>query len=370
MGTYIVVFTISTLLFAITPKIKKEQRIYIELISVFLLCFVAGMRDISVGTDTFVYFRPISEAAISSSNARDYFSFTWYPNTWSQKIVSQYELGFTLLVYIVGHLTKSIFAIQFVVQFLIIYPIYYVIKRSNDIPLWLGMLVFDLLLFNPSLNMIRQSVAMSFVFLGLFFYSKKKLKQAIISICIAVSFHSSGLIGILILFLYTFIKNGKAKGRLFRNWNLFLAIVAGCLFLIINNVVANILSSTSLWRFAGYIAGEVEFMPNQLINRLPPLLMLLYSIIKDRQNSENKEFYFAIFVYSLIFSQFTSVNSFGGRIGQYFSMFGVVSYPSTVNGYRHKVIVSLILILYLIFYWWFYYVFGNTGETMPFMWMV
>lgn len=370
MGIYILTFITTTLLFAVSSKIKKNQRVYIEVIGLLLLCSIAGLRAASVGTDTTAYFRPICNAAISSTGFKEYLSYSWYINSWSPRTVSQYEIGFVLFVYIVGAISKSVFFIQFCVQCLIVLPIYYVVKKCNKIPLWFSMIVFELLFYNESFNMIRQSIAMSFIFSCVYLWSINKRKQSFIFLITAISFHSSAIIGFIIIGLFEFVKKGKRRNRVIYNFNLFLAIAFGFSFLFLNNIIANFLQHTSLNRFAGYILGNVELMPNQILIRLPLLILFgVTYITKSYKKIENFDFYFLSLIYCIILSQFTSVNTFGGRISQYFSEIGIISYPFITVNLKYKKITTILLLLYLGVYWFYYYIYSGSGETIPYVFL-
>ena len=141
MTIYLVVFFISTVLFKIADKMKKEQRIYVDLIGIFILCLLAGFRYELVGTDTSGYIQPMIKAAISSDNINDYFKYTWMTG-FAKKSVTNYEVGYTLIVYLFSHTFKSIVVTQTVLEFLIVFPIYYALRLKEDVPIWFGMFVF------------------------------------------------------------------------------------------------------------------------------------------------------------------------------------------------------------------------------------
>lgn len=68
--------------------------------------------------------------------------------------------------------------------------------------------------------------------------------------------------------------------------------------------------------------------------------------------------------FDLLMAQFTSVNSFAGRIGLYFSMFEIQAFPLIYDKSRRKIIVFMCLIGYMLFYWWFYYVLNGANATV------
>ena len=72
---------------------------------------------------------------------------------------------------------------------------------------------------------------------------------------------------------------------------------------------------------------------------------------------------------SIVLLQLTAVNSYGGRLAEYFMCFGILSYPMACKKDRRTKAYTAILIGYLLYYWLFYYAYGNSGETIPYKMM-
>jgi hypothetical protein len=258
-------------------------------------------------------------------------------------------------------------------QLFIIVPVYIVLKRRKEVPLWLGMLVYVLVFFNLSLNVIRQSVSMSFLLLSTQFWSEDKKKISIIALLIGTMFHISGWIGLLILAIYSFVQKERKNtlrlmGRVVdqRYANMIIVVLVSIAFLFGANLVAELLRKTGLGRFALYIAGDIKFMPNQLIKLLPPLVIMFINFKNFDKYSDQGRFYLTLLLLSIILLQFTSVNVFGGRIAEYFMYFGILSYPAACRCKSNSKLTTAVMIGYLLFYWFYYYGFNNSGETIPY----
>ena len=259
---------------------------------------------------------------------------------------------------------------QTLLQFLVIFPVYKAIKKQGSIPLWFGMLIFDCLLFNHSLNMIRQSVAMSFVLLSFIYWTEGLKKKAVVLIVLATSFHLCGVIGLLIIFLYDFVvkdyKNGK-KNKILRNRNFNIALMVGITLVLIANIIANILSQFGITRFLMYISGAVTIMPNQIIVRALGLILFLYNFKKISKNTNQESyFYLLMILYEILVSQFAGVNEYSLRIAQMFTVFDTISYPMACKYSKYKRVNTILMIMYLIFYWYFYFVLAGTAQTIPY----
>ena len=371
MAIYIAVFTASTILFKIGDYTKKKQRVFLDIIAILLLCLLAGFRSEMIGTDTRGYIQSMIKGAISSDSIKEFFQFSWGPS-YSLKTPLDYEIGYTLVVYFASKIFKSIVVTQTILEMLVVLPIYCALRKKEDVPIWFGMLVFMLQFFNGSMNLNRQAIAMSFMLLAITYWMKDDKKKCILFLICAVLFHTSGLLGIAIIVLYEYV--GKDRSSRLKTFNvstnymnMVIAIAAGVIALIGIRLVAAILTQLGLSYYTAYILGDIHFMPNQVINVLPPIIMLVFSI-KNFQNDKNEcVFYVVMMAYTIIAGQFTSVNAFGGRIRLYFMIFAIFSYPLVCKYSKHKLIMGSAMVAYLMFYWWFYYVLQGVDQTVPYV---
>ena len=127
MIVYIIGFSVSTLLFYFSNKVVKKQQWIIISIALMIPCLIAGFRADSVGTDVKRYLVQMTDAAISSNGIKDYLNNSWYM-IWQNLYVSDYEYGFSFLVYIVAKLFKNIYAVQFFIQAFTVVPIYFALR--------------------------------------------------------------------------------------------------------------------------------------------------------------------------------------------------------------------------------------------------
>lgn len=122
------------------------------------------MRADTIGTDVKVYVEPLYNAAKQSTGFSSYMNQRWYV-IWRYMYVSKFEIGFTTLVYLIVKFGGSLGTVLFLIHALIVAPIYFGLKRMDKkYPIWLGMLVFYLMFYNTSLNMMRQWIAMAILF--------------------------------------------------------------------------------------------------------------------------------------------------------------------------------------------------------------
>lgn len=377
---YIAVFLMSC--FLIWLSVKSPSRNVGKLlafIAILLPCILAGMRADTIGTDVKVYVEPMYNAAKQSTNFSSYMSQRWYV-IWRYMYVDKFEIGFTTLVYLIEKLGGSLGTVLFFIHVLIVAPVYLGLKKMNKpYPVCLGMLVFYLLFYNTSLNMMRQWIAMSILFYGLSYLITNEKKKYFITIVVACLFHTSALIGVGIYFLYIYSQMQReyikiANFRLSDSLAPVKVFVYGCIVLLSLNVIAVLLRTFGLARYVGYIqgSGSIYLMPNQIVLRLPIIILFIIRWKKMLAEDELTPFYGSMIVLDLLASQLISINVYAFRIASFFSEYNMLSYSALVYAgnrkYRTNRYVALLYVLaYMVYYWIYYYVITGTHATFPYM---
>lgn len=323
---YIVFFLISCFLIWLSEKSSSRYiGKLLAFIAILLPCILAGMRADTIGTDLRVYVEPMYNAAKQSTSFSSYMDQRWYV-IWRYMYVNKFEIGFTTLVYLIEKLGGSLGTVLFFIQALILAPIYLGLKRmKKSYPVYLGMLVFYLLFYNTSLNMMRQWIAMSILFYGLSYLITNEKKKYFITIVVACLFHTSALMGVVIYFLYMYsqkqreyikIANFKLSGSLAP----VKVFIYGCIVLLSLNVIAVLLRTFGLAKYAGYIQGNgsIYLMPNQIILRLPIIILLIIRWRRILTEDELTPFYGSMLVLDLLASQLISINVYAFRIASFF----------------------------------------------------
>lgn len=368
MIPYLITFFISISSFAFSSKNKEKLiKIIFTIIGITSLCVLAGIRSSSIGTDTSGYLFPLINGALTSNSYKEFSEYSWYIHGYIYRITSDFEFGFTLYIYLISKVFNSTFWVLFFIELLITLPIYFSIKKFvGEKYLWLSFVVYCLLFYNLSFNMIRQCIAMGFVMLAISNLNSNKKIIAIVYILIGMLFHLSSIVGLGIVVIYLLINSNKVS--LSSKIKTFFLIFIGILLLVFSNFFVDLLNLIGLGKYSGYIDGNVHLMINQIIAYSP---ILFFSILLFKNNSNKKyAFLFVCFIYALILLQFTSVNSFGGRIAYYFLyllLFFIPYLNGIIKNRNYKLLFNIIIIAYCCFYWWFFYAYGGIGETVPFV---
>ena len=88
-----------------------------------------------------------------------------------------------------------------------------------------------------------------------------------------------------------------------------------------------------------------------------------------KKNIENSYVLLAIFIYSIIIEQFTSVNVYAARIAFTFSIFNCLFFPMILkfNKYKYKDLFNMGYICYLLIFWYYFFVYCGGSETVPYV---
>lgn len=207
---YLLVFAMSIFIAAMACRSKIQIVHFLGLLcSIIPLCTLAGFRDETIGVDVLAYplqslshtkGMPVSEIFLFDGLLEPgYLFLAWLVNLYDGQLS-------TLLL-----LTQIIITLCFYIGF-------YRIRQY--VPIWLSIMLYCFLFYNMGLNMMRQSLGMSVVFLGFtfllpdlgLFSNQKPKKQDIIKylsfVFIAFCFHKSAVVSVILLpiFYYRNIK--------------------------------------------------------------------------------------------------------------------------------------------------------------------
>ena len=164
MYIYLICFFTSCLFLMLSEKYNKNKVVHniLVIIALFLPCLLAGMRAETIGTDVQVYLKPIYNCANMAETFSEFLNMKI-----NLLVVADFERGFSSLVYLITKIFGNIQFVFFFVELCIILPIYKGLKKIKsfeDSKIWLSMLVFYLMSYNRTLNVMRQYVCIAIIF--------------------------------------------------------------------------------------------------------------------------------------------------------------------------------------------------------------
>lgn len=296
----------------------------------FLLFLMAALRASSIGNDTANYLRIYT--IIQKGN---------FIEGWEER----FEPGYLIL----NRLLASFFQEQqiiLLVTSIIIYGgfLYFIVKFSSNV--WLSVFLFITLgYFGQSLNTIRLCIAYSILLFSYSFLRKKQFITFVIIVLLATMFHRTAII----FLLAYFVQNIKLNKWIFGIWVIFTATVT-----IYMQVFLDILFK--IYPTFQYYIGTNYVSSGKLASILYLLIWLLVLIFglaiqwKKRGETISKDISIMTFFMMIAVSIYSFSLRFNllDRIAQFFSMFGIVYIPNTlelIKSKRKKYILTMIIVM-------------------------
>ena len=367
---YILMFAISLFLLWLSLKIKnKAIRVVLTLMSLLLPCVMAALRGLSVGTDTKGYVLSLYQDARNANSYQELVSF-------SKAVYYSVDHAYLFINYLVAKCGFSFPTLLFVIQCLIVLPIFYAIKLNtkNSKGLIIGMLLFYLTFYNLSLNMVRQSIAIAFVLLGFSLFMNRKEKWSkvlsILLLLIGFGFHDTAIIALPLLVLYCLFVtkkiNQKTKQAIFIILSVF-AILATVFY----SPILNFIGSSGIYPKAIMYMNRFAIMD---INYLGVVrnAIILFTVFAMRKNISEKDgnAYFPMFLalINLMFGILSSFIMYIDRIAYYALFIDLLLYVPYIMTKRKKADwFSLALILFFILQWVIVILINNSNGTLPYV---
>ncbi len=327
----------------VNPSILIREILLIAL-PVILLTFRYG-----IGTDYFSY-RAIYHNNINTS----FFTF-------SLNDEFSIEFGNNLLVRISNFLFHDYHGYIFLTALIICGLFFYFLKEYTELCRFSLMVFICLVIFvGPSMNIIRQVMAVAIVIQGFKYIFSRKFLPYLIFILVAAVFHSTALIMIPVYFLYS----KKEKQNAVR----LIVVICICLFLpVIMDLVFRLLPYIPfLARYASKytFSFQASFKIIYIVLKIPIILYVFLFYKKLISKDSRNEFYIYLFLIELAASFLGSFSQWSFRIMYYGMISEIILVPqllSMVNGKNKRICYFLILGYYIFCFWFLHYVRGNDG---------
>ena len=377
MAVYLIGFALSIFMIAISEKKHAKLFALCSVIALLIPCLIAAFRAVTVGTDVQVYVTRLTDAAMSSRSFSNYLNGSWWIG-YRDQLISDYEIGFSGMVYVVAKLTHSLPAVLFTIQALVVVPIFTALARNRKkAPVWLGMLVFYLMFYNATLNMMRQWIAMAFLLLAFQMLSERKIFACGLFSLVALTFHLSAILVIPIYAIYWFLQIQRrmvfqlGQARITGRTLCALLISAVALLAIMNlHIILRILTALGIDRFNNYLEGnQIALLVGQVLMRMPPIALLLFNWKTLRKTNRHTVFFLAMLLLDVVAAQLISVDVYAFRIGQYFLQYIILAVPAMYASRKksfERTLTVVIMIGYCLIYWYFTYVHQGRHETIPY----
>ena len=369
MIPYIVVFTLTLLLTYYAEKYFKNNEIkkavFLVSIAIFIMSFLAAIRDDNVGKDIITYVIP----SFKWAQGMNFFEFM---NT------GNLEFGYMIFVYIITKLFNNYHFILFFLQMIVCVILFiYAYKQKDKMSMVWIVLTYLLLFYNDTFTMMRQSVAYSFILLSLIFLKQKKYFKTGIFYLLAISFHTTAFIAILLYALMILNYTDRISEKKKKKINITLV----CLFFIgifiyqpilyvFTNIIPILPNKFYAYLNSVYYLNEINISKSILLFKSIMITIVIYmkKVLKD------KEMDLALIL--LLIDMSIYIMSFKltpiMRLGFYFT------YPVLINiipripqvvkkNNWNKIYINIFVIIFLFTFWYFTNIIKyESGGTYPY----
>lgn len=381
MAVYIMMFVSSSILLKVSGRKKGLEAKVLVILALLLPIAVAGFRKVGIGTDTEVYVNVLYEAAKKSTSFFDYLSKKVY-SSFQYKSVMNWEIGYNALLYCATKLTKSIQGVFFATQLIVIYFIYKGIKEYKDgyYSIAMAMFVFYFMFYGSTLNAMRQWIAIAIIFWGTHFLNNKQDKYFCITVIAALLFHYSAIIGFLIWLVYRYMDSERQKWSLVSNgvtlskdlYKIVIIMLLGIFCLVGINAIGAFLSSINgvFARYVRlYITGTVQFMPMQLLRRIPVIFMVVINWKRVQERFPKSGFIILMLVLDIITSQLGGISAQSSRIGYFFSVYETILIAEIISVNRRNTRIVYYFFFVVFLFAGFYYdnILMGRSEIVPYL---
>lgn len=352
MLPYLFVILLSVVILHLTQK-QKQQNLFLEIIGVLPLVILAGFRDYTIGTDTNGYPVAIFEYCRMSKSLGDALFV----------VAGDVEPLYVVLEFLISRFTNDAHWLLFWSHFIMFFNIVYASKKfelSIDIAIFLYFCAF----FNFSLNGARQSIAITFVPLILYYcINAKYIKMGILFIC-AFLFHSSVLLclAILALFIYTIKFPNMANKKLIKVLTVFVVVVMLINFNSLLNYVAGLGAVRT--EYSDRYGSNDMYGSNLPISNIYLNIVNLAVFYSCRDKKDPLSCFMEyIAIISVILCGSALISTFLVRITHYFVIVILLYNVKLIclRGNFHKNVS-----LFLYFLYWFIITFINLEDTTPY----
>lgn len=310
----------------------KKINIWV-ILAILVPSILAGARDISVGTDTSIYGVPFFTYALNRS-FKNYMVTAGGDPLW------------LLAVYGLSRITADPFWELFLIEFIIMFFTYKALTQYDlGKYTWIGFLVFHLMFYSFTLNLMRQFVCLSVVLYSFKYVKQHKFKRYLLICCILFFVQKTAVMAIVLYPMYhlttgnyenDFLKNRNIRHREF----IFKMIIVGgtclCVMFASQWIVyfSNLLGSFSSQ--VNYLHGGYNFVWRILIYLLP--LWALMLVFEKGIVPYNKDFSFFVLqmIIYMILWQLQGVSRESYRVGFYFGYFLIISIPTLIKELNSK----------------------------------
>lgn len=352
---YLVLFLLTSYIIYVTRKGNQTVGVWI---AVLLASILAGVRSPEIGSDTAGYPYELFSLCKQSHNLGVLLIDSSY-------FFDIKEIGYVLLAYVTAKITDS-FNVFLFVNGLIVYGCmaYFLTycKKKYCIQIWLPWFMFCFVMYNTTMALGKQPLAIAFCLLAYVYYEKGRRIKSVVAILLALSFHFTSIICL----LYVLVK--KYSNRLSRLSILvfFLLFVLGSNLSFLSSLFSQI---PILGRFSRYTVGDDgDLAVFELLYKVFVFCgcFFLYrrkQILVSKNEYESMCFFMLL---EMVLGSMSAVSAQAGRLGYYFLPLCFVYISYLLENSKKKICYQRLFCLSLIAYWIIVIVIQGSTHSYPY----
>lgn len=359
MLPYLLVFSLSVFLLYIAHKIEgKSNILYFVLVffAITICSLLAGMRDYTVGTDVLVY-------------GYDVFRISAFSSSFGACLdLSKVEFFYSLVNYLFGNIVCNFSFILFTIQFLILIMIFaYIYRYRAIVPIWFSFLVYLFLYYNVSLNLIRQSIAISFLYAFLFLLENRKYLLYIFVVILSYFFHRTAVLAALIMFVIYYIGNRNNNIKMVCSYVIGLFV----LWLFFSFFISVFVSVSGFERYMAYVEGfKSGISVKDVLINLGYIGLFIFFMSKGILNRRDGTIYVMFILTAIMCEMLGAYTQYAPRFGLYFSTILVIAVPANILSKKittqTQFVWVVVFVLCLLFYWYLTFNYMEQHHTIPY----
>ena len=341
------------------------------------MAIVAGVRNLTIGTDVLVYGNVNFYFAGQFSNLIDYIKFV--------RTLNGVEIGYSLLNFVVSRFSDSTNVFLFVLNyFTLMFVILALRKIKNYKYEILGLIIYFGFFWGNSLNAMRQSLAASIVLLAvanIIFTEDVSYKQPVLLILFASLFHQTALFALVLILIWFLIKKYKTS---FLTLVLFTFVIGSLMLVLVASpqrmmamfeALPFLSKYYSIFQSSGamYLTSGGGMAVSTILERNAFILVLMIlSVISKRTNFVEMPTLELLSVATILDFVFLFVGVYSGlfaRLGLYFSMVRVLSAGYFISRLGN-VMIKFVLYIFVVFislYVFYLVTHSGSGQIYPYV---
>lgn len=345
---------------------SKYAFILCSSIAILLPAILGGLRDLSIGVDTRFYLVSHFDAAKISEN---FLAFEVRLAALPSGAAG--EILYGLIVYLSAKIFSDIHWLLFILQFLTFLCIYIgAYKHRHIVPLKLVWIIYFCLFYNDTYSIVRQHLAIAFIFAFIDYLEREEYKKFLFYMCIASFIHTSAYFSLLQILLFYFLKRMQYVNISIKKLFVIVGLIVCCLFfkqvlVFMSMFLSSLQKYTFYFTWIDHGTGNLR----TAFYTLEILFLLLYSK-KLKRIFPNFSFYEMNAFSALFLLQLGRILSAFVRIPYYCEIINIyllAKLPFALPTPEGKKSAMLMLLLASLISWWYLYIYGNVNSTYPYI---